>query len=788
MPRRPATDPLKPSPGETSGLQPAIDRIAQPGLVVLIITGGILGGLLIGFEPIGGDPDRLYRPLKQELARFLAEGRLPFWSDRLGLGLPLLAESHVAALYPLNWILYGLGDVGRAYRLSMWLHHLLLAGATYAYGRQLSLSGWGAAVAALALTFSGFQGIHSSHEPFYQALAYLPLALWLTERYVASGSRLTLLLLALAWGAQLTLGHFQLQFWTAGLVLILGSWRTLADRRPWSRPLGLLTALAWGGTMTLVQLTATWELAQVVGFTNRPFEELAFFSFPLAHWAELAIPFLHRGIPGGPDAPYWYSLGTSGYEAHFSIGTIPLILAFQGIGRPNRRLTPWLAVGAIATSLAVLPTAWPEAYEAILRIPGLGWFRSPARYLVISSLGLSLFAGWGLTQLLERGTDWGRLLLALVLLIAAVAWGAVWAYLPQNRAVLAGPRLAWVLGGAVVVWILALGLVATCGRGRLPPLVLLVAMAGELATLYYTSTTVWGWAIRLPTASPILDRLAREPEVGRVAGLVHNLPLRAGTIPVYPYTGFALPPPHPLLELATRREEAAAPLGRARLHRHGVTHGIWDGPVPESDLEILLEGPDPTLDRLVYKPPGSAPQADWKLVRYPSPFPQIRVATRMRVVAEPKILIAALGVDFDPRTVWYRDGDQPLEAAGAAATSARVISWDGSSAVVEHNGSCILVIGRTHYPGWRARIEGAQELPVHRAEGGIQSVLLQGSGTSRVTLQYQPGGLWYSAPISLAALLTALGLVVAELAGKPGRRSGPSPPPTNGSVSRIRSP
>src|SRR5271163_2353729 len=110
-------------PGRPEMLSRAI-RLHVPLLLALGLVGTVLSGLLIGYEPVGGDPDRLYRPLKSELARALAEGRLPFWSTRFGLGVPLIAESHVAAFYPLNLLLYGLIDLSLAYRLSMWLHYV----------------------------------------------------------------------------------------------------------------------------------------------------------------------------------------------------------------------------------------------------------------------------------------------------------------------------------------------------------------------------------------------------------------------------------------------------------------------------------------------------------------------------------------------------------------------------------------------------------------------------------------------------------------------------------------
>ena len=110
-------------------------------------------------------------------------GRLPFWSDRFGLGVPLVAESHVAAFYPPNWVFYRFLDVATAYRLTMWLHMLGLVVATFAYARALGIGREGAALAAMVFALCGFQAVHAVHEPFYHLMLYLPLCLLLADRY-----------------------------------------------------------------------------------------------------------------------------------------------------------------------------------------------------------------------------------------------------------------------------------------------------------------------------------------------------------------------------------------------------------------------------------------------------------------------------------------------------------------------------------------------------------------------------------------------------------------------------
>ena len=104
-------------------------RRKGPLILSLVLVGAIVGGLLVGYEPVGGDPDRMYRPLKSELARALGEGRLPFWSERFGLGVPLVAESHVAAFYPPNLVLC-IHRVAMRYqplRLALWAAITLIA-------------------------------------------------------------------------------------------------------------------------------------------------------------------------------------------------------------------------------------------------------------------------------------------------------------------------------------------------------------------------------------------------------------------------------------------------------------------------------------------------------------------------------------------------------------------------------------------------------------------------------------------------------------------------------------
>jgi len=721
------------------------------------LVGLALAGLLVGIEPVGGDPDRMYRPIKAELARSLAEHRVPYWTDHLGLGFPLVAESHAAAFYPPNLLIYGVFPVSIGYRLSMFLHYLLMAGATFAYARRLDLSSRGAGLAAVCFCLCGFQSIHSSHEWSYHALAYLPLCLLFAEWFMAKGNFLAIALLAMAFGAQLSVGHFQVQSWTAGLVVLTGLWRAIgAPRTVWRLP-ALAAGLIWGAAIAAPQLGASWELARFVGFDKRSFSDLAFYGFPPAHWSEPVIPTLFRGIPGGPEAPYWYSLGTTGYEACFYVGAIPLMLAVVGLcASRGWRLGLWGLIASAAFLLSVMPSVWLWGYSWIVALPGMGLFRAPGRFVALTSLGLSLFAGRGLERTDRIGRAWLGLALAWALAALAMWWAVSWALRPDHAAVLGGDRLWMSVGLAGATWIVASILIAAWLKGRIGPGVLLAATAVELGALYYTSTTDWGWSIDVPGQSPILAKLSEEADVGRVAGPLHDLPLRFGRSPLYPYTGFSPPPPHFLFEPLNQRERAITPAGGNVLRRFGVTHGVWDGPVDDETAETLLLGPDPVLDRLVHRPSGLDPHPTWRLVRHMDPMPQVRAATRMRIAPSVEALVAGITYNLDPSVVWYEAKDRPPVDREPRASSARVVEWDGRTAVVEHDGPCDLVVNRTYYPGWMVSIDGGPERPVSRAELGVQAVHLEGSGTSRARFAYRPTNQSWALWIGGAALLSAL--------------------------------
>jgi hypothetical protein len=728
-------------------------------VAVILAVGLILSPVLIGFAPLRGDPELMYLPIKSELARGLSAGGLPYWSDRFGVGVPLVAESHVAAFYPFNWFFYRVWDVATAYRLSFWVHSLGLVAATFAYARTLGIGCGGSALAAMTFTLCGFQAIHAVHEPLYHAMPYLPLCLLLAERYAGTGQIHWMAGLALAWGAQLVLGHFQIQMWTGGLVLAIGSWRVVkpvdGSAPKLRRIIGLGAAIAWGASIAWIQLRLTWELTTVAGFV-RPAHLLAGFSLPPAHWAAFALPEVFLATSPDDVSGYWARRGTTPGEACAYVGVLPFLLAFVGmLAAPrDRALTPWRLIVPLSLALATMPGWWYDAYLVLLELPGFGWFRAPARYTLLTSLGLALLAGRGLDRQIASRRFWAGLLLAIVVGLVAWGWSIHWALRSGFGADFgadtmtlrfATAGLAWIVGTAIIVgwrvrWLSSWAPVGICML--------------ELACLLCFGPVKWIWTIRLPDASPVMQQLAALHGQGLVAGRLHNLPVGAGLATACPVLGIAPPPPNYLLGSATRPPEQNNEWDRRWQRRLGVVYGVWGSQDDVQGTDLLAEIADPALDRVmrgasIMERGGLGP---WKLVTVRNPYPSAWVARHILEMPSWARLYSELTDGDGSSEAVILSEDLPSSLPEPLARFASIKGWDGNSAIVEHDGSCILILRRAFYPGWVYRINDGQERPVIKVNGGLQGVPLTGSGGSRVTLSYRPTGLTKAAAVSLAAL------------------------------------
>lgn len=371
---------------------------------------------------IGGDIYPYFMPQKQVLSESLKSGTLPFWHNRTGFGYPLIAESQTGVFYPPNWLLYGLLSEHRAYHVSQLLHYVVAFVACWRLAREWGLHFSGALIAAIVFVYGWFPP-RICLEWAIVGGCYLPLALLCIERYIKARRPMSLLVLALLLGCQMTAGHFHLAFITqlttlSYAILKLASRRTaekcLPLRARIAKPF-VAIVLAFVGAIALaaVQLGPSWELklsSQRQTTTSRDFDPgyghipPLYLSQVVASWWWWHSEDINRDQALGELKFGAIASGTNQVEAHLYFGLLPLTLVVAGLlsRRTRQELLAnggwiWLLLGVAAV---IYVTGW--LLPITRHLPGFSFFRGLGRFGIVTTLAVGLLAGRAFEVFLQR--------------------------------------------------------------------------------------------------------------------------------------------------------------------------------------------------------------------------------------------------------------------------------------------------------------------------------------------------------------------------------------------------
>lgn len=756
---------------------------------------------LAGFEVVGGDPDRFFRPLKSELVRSLKSGELPLWSDRFGFGMPLAAESEVGAFYPPHWLIYPAFGTSVGYRISQCLHQCMALTFTFFLARRLGALPLGAALGAVIFVLGGFPTIQASKEWAILGMAWMPAAFLGTETWLENGwnrlGRRGLALLSISLACLALIGHFQMaQLTSLGLAIWVAT-RTFADRSLLRRWPGLLLAVTLAAVIASPQLALSFQYADSVGALNRSLSTLSYYSYPLECLTELALPLWPRRVAGGPEGAFWTLRNTTRFEAAMFVGTAGLMLAIIGIfarSQWDKRAMPMLALIVTGLGISTMPQWSVEGYATLIELPGMGLFRCPGRYGVLAHLGLALAAarGWG------RWPNAGAIVAILATFIGSawflksflnkplIAFGAG-AKLPvvDSSAKLAGFTDPLIFIVALVsFYFFAILILMSLTRPKLKVLLFLLSTC-ELTYFYFAGPTRWGWSLGLPGSSPLLTRLAEESDEGpvMVGGKLDNVPVTAGAATAAAYFGVKMPPANESLK--TRTEVISGNFMRVRgakeqdpYVRLGIRYSVVSlppaaRPSPGSWIEAGKAFPnDPLSEALPNTMPGPRTLHMTDHLRPGSNLPAWAYTARDFSIARDHFsafdqlfsnpTIAAFERQHEiQRDDFFNFGLLTPDRLDTEAT----VTADPSrlSLSVRHSRTALIILRRTYDDGWLAIDESTgKEYPIRPVFGGIQAITVPSSGTrtemteTKIRLEYRPASLTYTIPASLFSSISVI--------------------------------
>ena len=469
------------------------------------------------------------------------------------------------------------------------------------------------------------------------------------------------------------------------------------------------------------------------------------------------------------------------------IGTLILSCLARFALRRGSILAPWRWIAPLSFALATMPRWWPEGFRLLLMLPGLGWFRAPARYTLLTSLGLVVLAGRGLDRSITPARFRAGLVAAIVIGAGSWAWSVGWARDPLFQASLGAGTLPLRFGAAALFWCLSLVAVIAWYRGRVGAWAPLAVQTAELCASSISGRPPGAGRRASPrrarscSGSLVSRGLAWSPAGCRTCR--HRSACRRPSR----RWGSPRPPPNYLLESSLAPPGRLDAAQRRWQRRFGVTHGVWSEGDDIQGTEVVAVMADPALERLSGLPPGCGQAPSGRSFAIPrlSPRPgQPSVLARL-TTGRPSTRHCPWKTDrvkpgsFTGTTRPRRRPRQPARSQtarpmltsrladinmGVPARAANVRSWDGRTAVVDHDGACYLILRRTFYDGWFYRVNDGAERPVLKVNGGLQGIPLTGTGPSDVTLIYRPTGLRAAIGISLGSTAAALCVVLLGLA------------------------
>jgi len=773
----------------------------------VIFTGQALfwGDLLLAFYPAHA----LWR---QSLLR----GDLPLWNPYIFAGMPLLADAQYATFYP-SMVLQLFLPLHRALAVDLGLHVFMLAAFTYVFLRRLALSAASAFLGAVIFAFSGFVAVRVHHVSLIRTLAWLPLLLYVVAGFSLRRDTIrTALAVGAILAAMVLAGHMQTVLISGLIAVAFALWGLRSVRRTGgagtdSAFVPLVAALALGALLAVAVAAAqVLPAVELVRQSERSggtdYQFATSFSLPLRQLPMLFSPGLFgiptRGIYWG-EWLYWEMVGYA--------GIVPIMLALVGLlfsGRRDRAF--WLLIGLAGVGLAVgnaLPL-YPIAYWVV---PGIAYFRVPARFLVWYTFAVAVLAAAGLDWL-RQSPPRPRLWLGFIAgagvvaaaagywaaggstLLAVVRWladGAVRsaAFFPPalkqtaldtvgEVAIREGRRFAllWVSAGILIgVGVLRRGAISFA-----TPLLLLLTVLDlfsfgmnfypptAAANLYGETTSTRILDLRSPA-----HRMLTSPQFGSSVWL--------GTMTFR--TGVDSP------EALARFRDTLLPNTNVL---HGVANVAGYSPLVVRSAQQFLAlaigqaaqngGRSPLLDflgaRYIFSPASLAPPlrrvdgVPFNVWRNDGALPRGYLVTRY--VVEPdeerRWRLLTEGIDLTRVVILDRPpevdfGLRQVETPGRILRRSYGLTTVSFDLQLAH--PAILVLSDTYYPGWRVYVDGRRQ-PLFRANHAFRAVFLP-AGAKRVAFVYEPGSVRLGLAISGCSWLTVALVWLAGLRKRAGR-------------------
>jgi hypothetical protein len=681
-----------------------------------------------------------FYPFMVHAWRSLSSGGGLLWNPYQDCGQPFFGNSQTGLLYPVN-VVFAVLPREPAVIVSVIINLAIAGVGMFQLCREMRIGRVASLCGALAFQLGWATSMLASWSPTHIApFAWLPVAMWRTERLLRAPSLRAGLWLALVLAIQLLPGFPQTVFFTYQVIALRVLW-TLLTRQTRDRR-AVLPALALGLVAPLlldaVQLLPSMEVARE-SVRQGPVSDArlgAIFSWSLA-WQTLAAQIAEPG------------------------NALILLIALVGVAAARRlKRGSDAAFYALTAALYFVLSLGPGTivYALYARLPLGSTFRGPARLLWVTNFAVAVLVALGSEALLalDRSAR-TRLRVAAALLAGTVLLYLVSASTlrPIDLVVIAG-LLAWVaLPLPPAVWRFApLALVAliactTLVLGRAP------VMGLRSGDVYGRHADVFDF---------VRARLTPQDRVLIVGGQpALDLMAKSSTL-------FALPNIHDYDPQASLRYAEFYTYLRTARHMRDFEDWYW---IFDKLLPASLQRPlfDLTGARyLIVAPPLDATQRAFgnaalrlllerdgvRVYENDQAMPRARYVPRVGVRNDGEVLpaLADRSLDLRREAIVSADDRARLSGPGGDGTgTVEFVSDDPERIVlrVQATAPGFVLLADEYFPGWTATVNGEPRAIV-RANHAFRLVEVP-AGTSEVVFVYRPRSVLIGGVITLLAVI-----------------------------------
>lgn len=340
-------------------------------------------------------------------------GTLPLWNPLMNGGKPFITDLSNTVLYPFRILFSFLPTKWFFY--AFYSFHLAF-GATFftMYLREIKCTKFISIFMSFAYYFSiCLGGYRKSHLLIVVCSVYLPVVLYLIEKYYNTNQAKFLYFSSLVLAFQFLVGFPQNALYTdlfAGVYLIVMEIRNRLPFWKWFKQ-----AVTWGLLyigFALIQIIPFGEMYMTYSQAGALEATLDYFSSFSTHPIKLAMMFCPTIFCSDPNSSISY-LGLSELQIEIFIGTIAFSLIIYAIVSLMKDFRVWTS---LAFMLGIFVYAMNGEFVSLARffysIPLLGSFRCASRVLFIFTFLGTVIASYSLSELIKK-KDYKRFLIIL---------------------------------------------------------------------------------------------------------------------------------------------------------------------------------------------------------------------------------------------------------------------------------------------------------------------------------------------------------------------------------------